>query len=84
MIYSNLSPVERRRIKMNSICPICGKEIDQEEFEYIKYRYHKCMNYTFFHRSCLIKSQCVNALEKGVLDAEVEIKEQEETEVSVE
>lgn len=79
MIYSNLSPLEKRRIRANPICPICGQEINQEEFEYIKYRHNKCVEYSFFHRSCLIKSQlsCVNALYGGSSNAEIEIKKEE-------
>lgn len=56
MTISQLTDYQQRRFKKNNICPICKKEIKNEEFEMLTTKSGRLMKYNFFHTSCLIEN----------------------------
>lgn len=58
MIYSELAPGIRRRIRRDPTCPLCGRKISSvENIEFLWFRDGRYKNYVFFHTECLRRSQ---------------------------
>lgn len=55
MTISQLTDYQQRRFKKNNICPICRKQIKNEEFEMLTTKSGRLVRYNFFHTSCLIE-----------------------------
>ena len=54
MLVSDLSKYQQMRFKKNNRCPICGKEIKNEEFEMVLAKSGRQIKYNFFHLDCLV------------------------------
>lgn len=56
MLKADVTETVKRRLKYNSICPICGCEIkDYQDFQFVSFRRGACMCYKFFHTFCLVQ-----------------------------
>lgn len=54
MKRDNLSTTEKRRFEKNNICPICGKQInDNDNLLFTVKKKRRCKLYTFYHERCL-------------------------------
>lgn len=55
MLYSDLTEYEKRRFN-REYCPICGHLVSKEDnFEMLKVKNSRCIEYRFLHRKCLRK-----------------------------
>lgn len=70
MIKSEASDTIRRRLKYNSLCPICKSEIkDYQSFEYMTVKRGASVVYRFFHTFCVVEPV---DREEGLLDGKTE------------
>lgn len=58
MTRSDLNSTAKRRLKANLLCPICIKEIaDEDNIICIIKRKRRCKQYTFYHERCLVDGE---------------------------
>ncbi len=65
MIRKDASPTVKRRLKYNSVCPLCGNKIGEyEDFQFLTYPVRSAVYYAFFHTQCLQQAKSIS-FEKG-------------------
>lgn len=69
MLVANMTDTEKRRLKANYLCPICGQKIEYfQDAQILKIRNGRYLQYHFFHTSCLN----ISPVEKGEENGEIE------------
>lgn len=68
MLVANMTDIEKRRLKANCTCPICGNKIEYyDDAQILKIRNGRYIQYHFFHTNCL------NSPKKGDCYGECEV-----------